>query len=278
METIINYLADYFIPKLIKLQMEYCKNPSSLADLAIATREETDKLGREFIKDMIQEIDTLIKELPARKKKWVVEHKADSRKILTTLGSITYNRVLYTSKTELNENGKALECYLLDKLLDVAPNQEMTEDVMANVYKEAVQTSYRKAGEEASNQEKVSKETVKNLLHKTRFPKNYQVPEKKKEVEYLYIDADEDHYHLQFIEKRGDIPVSENGRKLNGGICKMAYVFEDIQLEAPKSKRYKLTGTHYFCRGDDQSNKEFWQEIFAYIEANYDVEKIKKYI
>ncbi len=32
-------------------------------------------------------------------------------------------------------------------------------------------------------------------------------------MDYLYIDADEDHYALQFQEKKGDLEVSENGRK-----------------------------------------------------------------
>lgn len=276
METIISYLADYFIPKLIELREDYYKNPTSLAELTISTREETDKLGREFIQVMIQEMDALIKELPERKKKWVVEHKADERKLLTTLGRITFTRALYTSKTELNEKGRPLGCYLLDKLLQIAPNQEATEDVKANIYVEAVQTSYRKAGIAASGQESMTKASVKNLLHHTQFPENFQTPKVKKVVENLYIDADEDHYNLQFIDKRGDIPINESGRKLNGGICKIAYVFEDIVPEAPKSKRNKLVGTHYFCRGDEQSSKDFWKEVFEYIEATYDTDKIKK--
>lgn len=276
METIVRYLSEYFIQKLIELQLDYYKNPTGIADLAIATKIETDKLGREFIQALIQEMDTLIKELPARKRAWVVERKADERKLLTTLGKVAFTRALYTSKTELDEDGKPLECYLLDRFLQIAPNQETTEDVMANIYEEAVQTSYRKAGEAASNPESVSKGTVKNLLHRTRFPKNFSIPKEKKVVENLYIDADEDHYHLQYIEKRGDIPIGENGRKLNGAISKIAYVFEDIQPEAPKSKRNKLIGTHYFCRGEEQSGKDFWKEIFEYIEATYDTEKIKR--
>ena len=51
---------------------------------------------------------------------------------------------------------------------------------MANIYKEAVQTSYRKAGEEATSIEGVSKQTVKNQLHKLKFPKSFQIPEVKK--------------------------------------------------------------------------------------------------
>ena len=276
MEDIISYLAEYFIPKLFELKLEYYKNPTSLADFAIATKEETDKLGREILQASIVEMDRLIKELPARKRKWVVEHKADGRQLLTTLGRISFSRVLYKSKTEVDEAGKPVCSYLLDNLMGLSSNQEMAEDVMANIYQEAVQTSYRKAGEEATSIEGVSKQTVKNQLHKLKFPKSFQIPEVKKVVDYLYIDADEDHYHLQFKEKRGDLETNEYGRKLNGGITKLAYVFEDIEPEAPKSNRNKLVGTHYFSRGYEQNSKEFWAEVFEYVEATYDTTQIKK--
>ena len=180
MEDIINYLAEYFIPKLFEMRLEYYKNPTSLADFAIATKEETDKLGREILQASIVEMDRLIKELPARKRKWVVEHKADGRQLLTTLGRISFSRVLYKSKTEVDEAGKPVSSYLLDNLMGLSSNQEMTENVMANIYQEAVQTSYRKAGEEATSIEGVSKQTVKNQLHKLKFPKSFQIPEVKK--------------------------------------------------------------------------------------------------
>ncbi|WP_026503833.1 UPF0236 family transposase-like protein [Butyrivibrio sp. NC3005] len=126
-----------------------------------------------------------------------------------------------------------------DKFLELEENQSMTEDVVAKIYEESVETSYRKAGVE-STPEGITKQTVKNLLHNTQFPKSFQIPEKKKQVDYLYIDADEDHYHLQFREKLGDIKIDENGRKNNGAMTKMIYVYEGIEPEAPRSKRNKL--------------------------------------
>ena len=44
---------------------------------------------------------------------------------------------------------------------------------------------------------------VRGINHK------YIVVDKKKEVEYLYIEADEDHYNLQFQDKKGDLKYSE---------------------------------------------------------------------
>ena len=38
----------------------------------------------------------------------------------------------------------------------------------------------------------------KNKIYALEFPKNEEKPEKKKEVEYPYIETDEDHVLLQF--------------------------------------------------------------------------------
>lgn len=67
---------------------------------------------------------------------------------------------------------------------------------------EAVQTSYRRGGEETSLTTDVEKQTVKNKIHALEFPKNTEKPENKKEIEYLYIEADEDHVSLQFRDKK----------------------------------------------------------------------------
>ena len=275
MQTIIDYMAEEFIKKLSKSKNDFYKNPQNLAEFVLSTRKETDELARKFIQNVIQELDDVIYQHPKRKEKWYVDHKEDEKKLLTSVGEVIYSKTLYKSKIELDEEGKPTYCYLLDQVLGLEPNQTMTEDVKANIYREAVQTSYRKGGEMACP-EGVTKGTVKNVLHQIKFPKNFQIPEVKKVVDYLYIDADEDHYHLQFQNKKGDIPISENGRKCNGAINKIIYVFEDIVPEAPKSKRNRLVNAHYFCRGTEQDNKELWKEVFSYIDATYDLEKVKR--
>ena len=125
MEDIISYLVEYFIPKIFELKLEYYKNPTSLADFAIATKEETDRLGREVLQASLKEMDMLIKDLPARKRKWVVEHRADGRQVLTTLGRISFSRVLYKSKTEIDEDGRPLCSYLLDNLMGLSDRKSV---------------------------------------------------------------------------------------------------------------------------------------------------------
>ena len=79
------------------------------------------------------------------------------------------------------------------------------------------------------------------------FLKTRRSPRKEKEVEYLYIEADEDHASLQFREKKGDLIENENHRKNNCLITKLVYVHEGIENRAPQSKRHKLVNPYYFC-------------------------------
>lgn len=129
--------------------------------------------------------------------------------------------------------------HLVEDYIGLDRNEKFTEDAEAELLKEAVQTSYRRGGIAASiTEECVSKETAMNKLHVLEFPKNTEKPEEKKVVDYLYIDADEDHVSLQFQKNKGDLMKGENGRKNNSVMAKLVYVYEGIEKEAPKSKRH----------------------------------------
>lgn len=60
---------------------------------------------------------------------------------------------------------------MLDRILGIESHEWLTEDAEVKLLEEAVKTSYRKAGKETSLTDQVSWQTVKNKLHKLRFPK-----------------------------------------------------------------------------------------------------------
>ena len=65
-----------------------------------------------------------------------------------------------------------------------------------------MESSYRKGGINACiGEQEVSKETVMNKLHTLEFPLLEPLKEKRR-VSLLYIDADEYHVSLQYLEKR----------------------------------------------------------------------------
>ena len=152
----------------------------------------------------------------------------------------------------------------------------MTEDALASLLQETVESTYRKGGEAASISDSVSKQTVKNKIHTLKFMPEETNP-KKKSVEYLYIDADEDHVALQFEEKKGDLQRRE-GKKNNTVLSKLVYVYEGVEDEHPSGGRKVLVNPRYFSGiyEGEKGNQALWTEVWAYIQANYDVEKIQR--
>ena len=229
------------------------------------------KLGQNVIKEELEYYDQLIRERPERLEHWVVVRK-DPKALITSLGTVNFKKTLYKNK-ETGEN-----VYLLDSNLGLDPDMRMTDDAVAKLLEEAVQTSYRKGGEAVNQYDKVTKQTVKNKIHDLDFSK---VPKKKpavkKAVPYLYIEADEDHDFLQFNDKRGDLEKDERGYKQNCIMTKIVYVHEGVEKVSPDGKRRKLVNPYYFCGTyPGKENDTLWQEVYDYIDDNYDLTKIKK--
>lgn len=190
----IRYFEEKCISKFEKLEDKFMKDPTKLAEYVFGITDELHKLGLEMIKESLEAMDMMLRKSALRREKWVVE-KHSSKQLTTSLGDITFNKTLFCNK----ETGESE--YLVDRIIGLAPHQRMTEDAEAKMLEEAVQTSYRRGGEAASLTTDVSKQTVKNKIHQLKFPSKEE-PEQKKKVEYLYIDADEDHISLQFQEKK----------------------------------------------------------------------------
>lgn len=266
----IKYFEENCISIFEKLEDDFMKNPTALAEYVIGLTAELHTLGICMLQESLEAMDQMLQDSPIRKKSWYVESHT-SKQLLTSLGTVHFKKTLFTNK----ETGTSE--YLLDRILQIDKHERMTEDAEARMLLETVQTSYRCGGEEASLMSEVSKQTVKNKLHNLSFPKNKEKPEKKREVEYLYIDADEDHVSLQFHEKKGDLITGENHQKNNCLISKLVYVYEGIEKESPQSKRSRLINPYYFCRvcsGED--NRKFWDEIYEYLESHYELRKVKK--
>jgi len=105
----------------------------------------------------------------------------------------------------------------------------------------------------------LSRQTVMNTIKKTGNIESYKTPETKKKIDILYIEADEDHIHLQ------------NGKNT---IVKLVYVYEGKEANG---NRNTLKNPKYFSgiyEGEDI--EALWQEVWRYIESTYEEESIKK--
>lgn len=266
----IQHFEEFGIKNLEKVVEGFMKNPKDMTSFVYGIRDVVIHLGLEIIKETLEDCNQMLRDSAKRKQSWSIV-KTDTKKLTTSLGSVSFEKTLFKHKT----SGEY--AYLLDRILGIPSHEHLTEDAYARLLTEAVQTSYQRAGEETSLTDEVSKQTVKNKLHKLAFPSQTKPLEKKKEVEYLYIDADEDHVSLQFKEKKGDLEMGESHWKNNCVLSKLVYVYEGIEKEAPKSRRRRLINAHYFSGVyDGKENQKLWQEVYEYLEKTYDLEKVKK--
>lgn len=250
----IKHFAEESINIFEKLEDDFFKHPEKMAEYVKGITKELHKAGILMIQESLEQMNQQLKDSGKRTTGWYVE-KDSQKQLVTSLGTVHFTKNLFMNR----ETGK-ME-YLLDRILGLEKHERITEDAITEMLKEAVQISYRRGGEESSLEGTVSKQIVKAKLHGLKFPKDTKKPEKKKEVEYLYIEADEDHVSLQFRERKGDLIESSNGQKNNCLITKLVYVHEGIEPEASQSKRYKLINPYYFCRVcDGKDNEALWMK------------------
>lgn len=210
-------------------------------------------------------LDLYIRASAYRKDEGYIVKDKVNKNILTSLGNISYKKTIYVDKTN------KIRC-LLDEYVGLKPNERLMDDARESIVEEVIDNSYRKAGLRASILDSVHKQTVKNVVLGIDIPSELKEVTKKKEVEVLYIEADEDHVALQDkFKKKG------KGQR-NTIIDKLVYCFEGKELEAPKSKRKRLINPYYFAgvyRGNS-GNQELWEEVYRYIDKTYEMSKIKK--
>ena len=185
---------------LIKIREDFAKDPTRMAEFERGVHAEFGRLERDFLRQTLEDRDNQIRGSLKRLENWVVVRK-DKKQLVTIAGTVTFKKTLFKSKKDGHSE------YLLDKLLGIESHERVTEAAKAQILEEAVQTSYRRGGEAAcASEDKISKEAVKNILHPLVFPAEKK-PDEKKTVDFLYIDADEDHIPLQFREKKGDLEI-----------------------------------------------------------------------
>lgn len=266
----IQYFNKKSVPIFEKLEDEFLRDPSDIASYVTKITEELHKTGIRMIEETLGYLDQMVNESEIRKMSWVVD-RHEVKQLITSLGSVNYSKTMFKDKKVKSRS------YIIDLIMGIDPHERMTEDAEARLLEEAVQTSYRRGGEETSILDTVSRQTVMKKIHALQFPSENEVLEEKKVVKTLFIDADEAHISLQYKNKKGDLVRSERGRKNNNVIEKLVYCYEGIEEEAPGSKRHKLINPHYFCSDSaSEDNKDFWNRVYAYIDSHYDVGQIEK--
>lgn len=273
MKNSIQHFIDFRITNLQESARKFSQSPQDIAGFVNAVKEEVLQFAVDFIGETFDTCDDILKESPVRRANWEVV-KTDNKTLITSIGNVKYKKTLFKNK----KTGERK--YLVDEAMGIDSHERITEDAVAQMLEESAQTCYRKGGEAISILDKISKEAVKDKLHALEFPTEDEAEpvREKKVVDYLFVEADEDHASLQFNEKKGDLKKSESGRKLNGIITKLVYVHEGIEKDAPKSTRHHLVNPHYFSGlyEGTKDNAKLWDEVWNYLDRTYDLSKVKK--
>ena len=166
----IRYFEEECINRFEKLEDDFMKEPQKLAEYVLGLTEELQNLGLRMIQESLEEMNTMLRKSKKRLQHWVVESN-ETKQLITSLGTVTFKKTLFTNR----ETGESE--YLLDRIMGFEKHERISEDALAKMLKEAVQTSYRRGGEATSLTTDVKKQTVKNKIHELEFPRNEEKPE-----------------------------------------------------------------------------------------------------
>ena len=213
------------------------------------------KLGLSMIAEILEEMDEELCNSEERKECYEIVHKRRNS-FLTRMGKVTYQRTCFKDK----RTGKA--GYITDRMFGIKAHENIASDVEVKMLEEALETSYRKGGEQAViAEDELSKQTVMNYISRYgfEFPESKDEPEQRK-ARIIYIEADEDHVSLQ-----------------DGGTAmpRLVYVHEGSVNENAKSKRKHLKNAKYFD-SLGESSTGLWERVLDYIYSRYDYESIDR--
>lgn len=122
------------------MEDDFIRYPGNFAEYVYGITSLLYKPGLEMIRETMETMDQMLCESSLRQKNWTVEaHHTET--LTTLLGNVTFKRTLFLNK------GSQERTYLLDHIMGLKPRQRLTEDAVARILEEAVQTSYEKGGQ-----------------------------------------------------------------------------------------------------------------------------------
>lgn len=197
-----------------------------------------------MLEGYFSKLDEQLYEFIKPKKRYHVQEKGRERTITTKWGEVKITRRYYKDKV----TGEFV--YLLDALLDLPSHKRIEPYCASEIIKHAISMSYAKAVE-ASTPTKLSRQSVKNLVHNLPTPPTtLQTEVEPKSAETVYIEVDEDHVSLQ------------TGKNIN---MKLATVYTD-KVDVG-SNRMELVEKHSFT--GLETPEEFWMQIDSYLAEAY---------
>ena len=212
--------------------------------------EAARKAAAEHMAALYSDMDRMLCEDISRAEKYTIQ-RHDERRLLTTVGPVCFTHTLFRSRKDGTCH------YLLDEWMELDAHERLSSRAEAEVLAEAVKTSYASAARVLGEDSLISKTAVMDKVHGIQTELPFPKPEKKKCVEYLYVEADEDHIHKQ----------EKNGTEKKGSmIGKLLYLYE---RQEKKDGRKELKNVFYLgglCSGGE-ANRHLFERMQEYIDT-----------
>lgn len=243
---IVQHIFDSFLSITEKV-LDACENGVDYSKFQRELQEKFNRLGCEICREVLEAGDAYLLKKRSERKGWQVERRNESKEILSPFGPVRYERTYYKST-----DGYA---HLVDRMAGLGPHARLDNTLKASLVEKAADVSYRKSGLEpyqrASGVEVSGQAVMKAIQNFDPARVQTKEPKFKRQVRFLYIEADEDHV------------ASQKGRSMQ---IKLVYVHEGKEYTG---KRAKLINPYYFS-GKYDSVEDLWFDVATYIANNYD--------
>lgn len=239
-KEVVQSLIDCAVKEIISLIAKDLKE-LNFSDIIRTTQKTVNNLGVSLVEQIVKIIDESYNK--QRDKHAVILRHTKTRKMVSGMGELNLKRRLYFNKA----TGKYF--FAVDELLNMEKYSRIESELKTKLINDATITSYGKASKLSNDC--VSRQTVHNLVKRVE-PKSLEVQAKGlKAVEQIYIEADEDHIHLN------------NGKSAE---VKLVYVHEGRRRV--NRGRTALTGARYFV--SVSNGNEIWDYVTDYLYTQYD--------
>ena len=260
--TIVS-LLELLVNGLIEAEEKFFDNPKDFYSLEKAVKSTTESFSAAFLGEVLSSVNKQIYSCGWRQGRYKVQRN-DTRTIITSVGDVTFDCTYYKSLT--SEGGYVS---LLEEMIGLDKHERFSEEAEVQMLTEALKTSYAEATRVLPSKQCITKTTVMNKVHQLAEEAPVESPEEIKKVDYLFIEADEDHV----AEQHGD--SSKDNKSF---ISKLVYVYECKQDVPGNKDKKELVNSFYFSGlyPDKEGNERLWRNVQNYINTNYDADNLKR--
>lgn len=256
-------LLEGLVNGLIEAEEKFLNDPKDFYSLEKSVKATTESFSAGFLGAVLSSVNEQICNSIWRQGKYTIQRN-DKRTLITSVGDVTFDCTYFKRVSP-----KSGYTYLLADMISLDKHERFSEEAEVLLLTEALKTSYQEATRVLPSKQQITKTTVMNKVHQLVEEVPYEGREDRKKVEYLFIEADEDHV----AEQHGD--SSKDNKSF---ISKLVYVYEYKQNTSGCADRKELVNRFYFSGlyPGKAGNDDLWNNVQNYIDKTYDTEYLKR--